>query len=296
MDKFRDMELLCSVVEKGNFAKAAKAIGVTPAIVGRRISALEDKLGLVLFQRTTRSMQLTHAGKSYYEGAKQLLEQVEHLEHSLTQEHQDNPSGLIRLSAPDELGRQFLIHAIAKFQKSYPDIHFDLSLNNSPVNLIDEDIDLAFRLSFDMQDSSHVAVKLSQTSLGLYASPRYIEDYGVPEDIQALQSHRCIQMGSSRYGSSWNLEKNGQRINHRQAWALTVSNTSSLFEALLSDMGIAMVPTMFCHKYVEQGRLVLLEGISDFPEVGVYAIYPTRKHLPYRLKIFLNFLKGWFEG
>ncbi|MBY5948433.1 LysR family transcriptional regulator [Photobacterium rosenbergii] len=294
MDKYKNMQLFCTVVEKGSFAKAAKAIGVTPAIVGRRIADLENDLGFVLLNRTTRSMQLTPGGKDYYQGAKRIVEDIDRLEDSLSSDHQHNPSGLIRLSAPDGLG-PMLLEAIRVFRQSYPNIRFDIMLSNSQTNLIEEEIDLSFRLSFDLQDSSYIATKLGTSTFGLFASPLYLESNGRPEHFSELENHDCIHMGSSRYGDAWNLHVDGKNITYRQPWAMVVSSTTALIQALVSGMGIGVVPTLFAREYVEQKKLSALPGLTQFPEVGIYGMYPTRKHMPYRMTLFLGFLKAWFE-
>ncbi|WP_253952097.1 LysR family transcriptional regulator, partial [Photobacterium sanctipauli] len=209
MDKYKNMQLFCTVVEKGSFAKAAKTIGVTPAIVGRRIADLENELGLVLLNRTTRSMQLTPGGKDYYQGVKRIVEDIDRLEDSLSSDHQNNPSGLIRLSAPDGLG-PFLIQAISIFRANYSNIRFDLILSNAQTNLIKEEVDLTFRLSFDLQDSSYIATKLGSTTFSLYASPKYLAIKGIPTHFSELEHHDCIHMGSNRYGDVWNLQVDGK--------------------------------------------------------------------------------------
>ncbi|MGF1729370.1 LysR family transcriptional regulator [Photobacterium kasasachensis] len=293
MDKYKNMQLFCTVVDKGSFAKAAKMIGVTPAIVGRRIAALENSLGFILLNRTTRSMQLTPGGKAYYEGAKQIIENIEQLEDSLSSAHQVNPAGLIRLSAPDAMG-PILMQAIKTFRIDYPNIRFDLMLDNRQVNLIEDEIDLTFRFSFDLQDSSYIATKLGQTTFGLYASPSYLEERGTPAHFSELEAHDCLHMGANRYGDIWNLNVDGKNISYRQPWTIVVSDTNTLIKAIVSGMGIAMVPTIFVTSDLEQGKLVEIQGLTSFPEISIYGMYPTRKHTPYRLSLFLDFLKKWF--
>ncbi|NOH26893.1 LysR family transcriptional regulator [Vibrio mediterranei] len=294
MDKYKNMQLFCSVVEKGSFAKAAKAAGVTPAIVGRRIADLENSLGFVLLNRTTRSMQLTPGGKTYYKGAKRIVADIEQFEESLCSDYLSNPSGMIRLSAPDGLST-FLIKAMQVFRNNYPNIRFDLELNNNQVDLASEEIDLSFRFSFDLQDSSYVATKLSTTTFGMYASPDYLSNRGIPAKLGDLEEHDCLLMGTSRYGDVWNLQVEGKNMTYRQPWAMVTSNSGSLIQALVNGMGIGVVPTIFVRTHLEQGALVELPPLATFPEVGIYAMYPTRKHLPYRLSLFLNFLKEWFH-
>ena len=295
MDKFKNMQLFCVVVEKGSFAKASKAIGVTPAIVGRRIADLENELGFVLLNRTTRSMQLTPGGKDYYNGAKRIMADVEQLEDSLSSDHQHSPNGLIRLSAPDGLA-PFLVAAIKMFRESYPNIRFNLIFNNTQTNLIEEEIDLTLRLSFDLQDSTYIAAKLGTTTFGLYASPQYLEERGIPSHFSELEHHDCIHMGDSRYGDTWTLRVNDKNVTYRQPWSLVVSNTGALIQAIQTGMGIGIVPTIFVHEYVKQNQLKELSGLTSFPELGIYGLYPTRRHMPYRMTLFLNFLKDWFKA
>ncbi len=186
MDKYRNMQLFCTVVDRGSFSKAAKALGITPAIVGRHIAAMEESLGFRLLNRTTRSMHLTSGGKAYYQGAQTVLSQIEQLEDSLTTAHQNNPEGLIRLSAPDAMG-PFLMKAIKEFRTEYSGIRFDLALSNSKSNLIEEEIDLSIRFAFELQDSSYIATKLGESDFGLYAAPSYIDEYQAPSNYTELK-------------------------------------------------------------------------------------------------------------
>jgi len=293
VDKLKDMQLFCEVVEKGNFANAAKSIGVTPAIVGRRIASLENALGFVLLNRTTRSMLLTPSGKAYYEGAKKIIENLAELEDTLGSEHQKNPGGVIRISAPDAFGCNFLVEAIQEFQQQYPNIRFDLLLENNYADLIDDAIDLAFRFSFDLQDSSYIASKFAETTFGLYASPGYIAKYGQPGHISDLEKFNCVHMGANRYGDYWHLKVNGKNVSYKQPWALVVSNTECYLKAITSGMGIGLLPILFAHEECLKGSIVEIDGLTEFPTIGVYGIYPTRKHLPHRLRLFIDFLKAW---
>ncbi|TKB58740.1 LysR family transcriptional regulator [Ferrimonas aestuarii] len=288
------MKLFCSVVEKGSFAKAARSLGVTPAIVGRQIAKLEDELGFILLSRTTRSMQLTPGGKDYYQGAKRIVNEIAQLEDSLSSDHQQNPSGLIRLCAPDGLSHN-LIQIIQAFRQQHPQIRFDLILDNGQTRLIEEEIDLSFRLSFDLQDSSMIATKLGTTSFGLYAAPEYLAAKGTPKQFQELDQHDCIHMGSGRYGDVWHLQVNGKVISNRQPWSLVVSSTDALLSTLKMGMGIGLVPSIFAEEAARSNALMPLSELASFPEVGIYALYSTRKHQPYRLTLFLAFVKQWFQ-
>ncbi|MBN3560784.1 LysR family transcriptional regulator [Aliamphritea spongicola] len=293
MDRLRDMQLFVKAVEKGSFSQAAKVVGLTPAMVGRRIAALETELGFMLFNRTTRRMELTPGGRNYYEGCTAILRDVSELEASVTSAHQSNPQGQIRLSAPDGLGSPFLIEAMKLFRHRYPQVSFDLDLSSEPLDLIKEQIDLSVRLAFELNDSSMVASRLGRTSFGLYASPDYIRERGRPVTLEDLKQHDCLHMGRSKYGDYWNILNDGKVVSFRLQWALTVPNTECLIQAAAEGMGVAMIPKLFAHEAVNAGKIVLLEGIAEFPALSIYAMYPTRKHLPYRVNLFLDFLKEW---
>lgn len=291
MDKYRNMQLFCTVVDRGSFSKAAKALGITPAIVGRHISAMEESLGFVLLNRTTRSMHLTPGGKAYYEGAQTVLSQIEQLEDSLTTAHQNNPEGLIRLSAPDAMG-PFLMKAIKEFRTEYSGIRFDLALSNSKSNLIEEEIDLSIRFAFELQDSSYIATKLGESEFGLYAAPSYIDEYQAPSDYTELKNHDCLHMGSSRDGDYWMLTVDGKSLSYRQPWVAVISDTNTLIQATVDGMGIAMIPSVFVNTHINNGDLIKIENVAEFPIVNIYGMYPTRKHVPYRLSLFLEYLKA----
>jgi len=291
MDKYRNMQLFCTVVDRGSFSKAAKALGVTPAIVGRHIAAMEESLGFVLLNRTTRSMHLTPGGKAYYEGAQTVLSQIEQLEDSLTTAHQNNPEGLIRLSAPDGMG-PFLVRAIKEFRTEYTGVRFDLVLSNNKSNLIEEEIDLSIRFAFELQDSSYIATKLGESEFGLYAAPSYIEAHGMPSDYTDLKNHDCLHMGSSRDGDYWMLTVDGRSISHRQPWVAVISDTNTLLQATMDGSGIAMIPSVFAHSHVNSDNLIKIENVAEFPIINIYGMYPTRKHVPYRLSLFLEYLKS----
>ena len=296
MNSLRDMELLVAVVEEGSFARAADKVELTPAMVGRRIAAMEEHLGFVLLSRSTRRMELTDSGKSYLEGCKRILAQVNELEESLVSDYQGNPSGIIRLSAPEGMGSPILIDLMHEFRQQYPDIRFDLRLTNQSLDLLEEHIDLSIRLSFALEDSSMVATKLGTTSFGLYASTGYLNKNGEPNSLYELEQHDCLHMGASRTGDFWNVIVDGKQTSFRQPWALTVSDTASMLKATVNGMGVALIPDIFVDSSEQKNQLKRLNSVAQFPEISVYAIYPVRKHLPYRVKLFLDFLKrNWHK-
>ncbi|WP_299985822.1 LysR family transcriptional regulator [uncultured Ruegeria sp.] len=284
------MKLLATVVDKGSFAHAAKDVGLTPAMVGRRIAAMESELGFVLLNRSTRSMQLTPGGKEFYDGCLRILADAEELETSLSSAHQSNPSGLIRLSAPDGFGGTTLIRTINKFRSSYPEVRFDLQLTNEPVDLIEERIDLAFRLTYDLQDSTLIARKLGQAKLCLYASDEYLARKGQPAELADLEHHDCLHVGTTRYGDYWTIIQNGKIVKFRKPWSLVIPNTLSLIQATAEGAGIAAIPDLFVRDHPCADQLTRLDGVVAFPDLEFFVLYPSRKHLAHRVTAFLDFL------
>lgn len=293
MNKIRDMEILLKVVEQGNFSNAAQSIGLTPAMIGRRIAAMEKELGFALFNRSTRRMELTVGGRTYHEGCQRIVSELADLEESVTSSYQKNPHGLIRLSAPDALGSPFFVDAIKEFREQYPDIRFDMQLSNLPLDLVKDQIDLSIRFSVELKDASVVATKLGMTSFVLVASQDYIDKHGKPQSLEDLKNHDCVHMGESKYGDFWKVIVNGKLTNFRQPWAFLSPNTDCLIHAALEGIGIAMMPKIFVKSFLESNKLVFLNGIANFPEVTIYCLYPTKKYLPYRVNLFLHFLKKW---
>ena len=136
-----------------------------------------------------------------------------------------------------------------------------------------------------------VAIKLGETSFGLYACHEYLEKKGEPNNLEQLEQYDCLHMGASRTGDFWNVIVDGRQTNFRQPWALTVSDTASMLKAAVNGMGIALIPDIFVETSEQKNKLKRLESVAQFPEISVYAIYPVRKHLPYRVRLFFRFFE-----
>ncbi|MCO7223044.1 LysR family transcriptional regulator [Pleionea sp. CnH1-48] len=295
MDKLRNMQLFCRVVELGNFAKAAKAMNLTPAIVGRHIANLEQSLEVRLINRTTRSMEVTPAGQEYYGGCKAVLENIEVLEQSLLRSYVEEPKGFIRVAAPDGFASPYLLDHVIGFQERYPQIHIDIVADNERTDLIKDNIDLAIRFAISLEDSSYVAYPLTHTKLALFGAVKYLEEHGVPQSISDLNAHDCLHFGASRYGGFWPVIKNGETKKIKLPWKLSFSNTHIYMDALTRGLGIGLLPEIFVSGN-NAGNLNKIEGVFDFHEITIYAMYPSRHYIPHRVKLFLEYLKAAYEG
>lgn len=294
MTELRDMELFATVVAEGSFAAAARKVELTPAMVGRRIAAMERALGFPLLSRSTRRMQLTPGGDAYLKGCQRILAEVSELEDSVSSQHRVRPAGLIRLSAPDGMAFGNLLPGIiTAFRRTWPDIRFDLDLSNAHGDMIADRIDLTLRLAYELQDSSQIAVPLTDAGFGLYAAPEYLERRGRPAALADLDRHDCLHMTASRYGEYWTLwDRDGQILRrYRQDWALCLPGTAALIESVAAGAGIAVIPDLFVENHALAKDLIRLDGVVDFPPIRLFAMYPSRRHLPYRVRLFLDFLR-----
>ncbi|MGH0000497.1 LysR family transcriptional regulator [Pseudovibrio ascidiaceicola] len=294
MDKLRKMALYCRVVELGSFVAAAQAQNVSPAIVGRHVSDLEAMLKVRLINRTTRSMEVTEAGHRYYQGCKISLAQLAALEQDMMSKEGEALSGIIRLAAPEGLGSPHLLGAIEGFQALYPNILFDLVLDNGQTDFISENVDLSIRLAISMQDSSLIVRKLSGTRLCLYAAPAYLAEHGTPKCQEDLNQHACLAFGASRFGDSWPIVTDKGLTKLRQPWRLVVNQTQTYRKALTNGMGIGLLPAVMAEEQVKAGSLTPLSLDDTLPDVGIYAVYPNRDFQPERVSLFLEHLAKRF--
>ena len=291
MDKLKKMAVFARVVELGSFARAADDLNVTPAIVGRHVADLEAMLDQRLINRTTRSMEVTEAGTRYYHGCKSMLEQLEMLEQEVVAQEGANLSGVIRLAAPEGMGVPILLDAVQSFQVLHPDVLFDLVFDNEQTDFISAGVDLAIRFAIKLDDSSLIVSKLAETRLALFASPAYLSAHGTPNTVEDLDHHSCLVFGGSRFGDNWPLvtEKGLQKLH--QPWRIVMNQTYTYREALVRGMGIGLLPDIMAADLVTAGQLRKINLTGQFPEVGIFAVYPNNAFQPRRVGQFLEHLR-----
>lgn len=292
MDKLKKMALYQRVVELGSFAAAAADQRLTPAMVGRHVADLEQMLGLQLIRRTTRSMEVTEAGHSYYQGCKAMLAQLAALEHAVGSAQDTVTTGTIRVAAPDGLGPSVLMDAIAAFVADYPGMAFDLVLDNAMTDLVTSGADLTLRLAVALDDSSLIARELGRTGLSLYAAPAYLAANPLPvTSVDALREHACLCFSASRFGDSWPLLTASGVHKLRLSWRLLANQSHVYREAMLRGLGIGLLPDIMAADWVRAGTLARISGPLAFPQLGVYAVYPSAQLQPARVRRFLQVLQ-----
>ena len=295
MDKFEDLQAFVSVVEAGSFTGAADRLDIAKSAVSRRVSALEERLGVQLLRRTTRRLNLTDSGQSFYEHSARILADLEEAEAAVAQEHGEL-RGTLRVALPLSFGVRHMCKPIAEFSRRHPRVRFDLDLNDRRIDLISEGVDLAVRIGH-LADSTLIARKLFEARTVVCASPAYLERRGSPDTPEDLVDHECLVYSNLPDPGRWVCrDREGAKRSVQVHIAMTASSGDLLSAAAADGMGIAMQPTFIAGEQISSGDLVPLLTDYDWPVTPAYAIYPPTRHLSYRVREFIDFLAERFAG
>lgn len=290
MDKLKQIESFASVATKGSLTAAAKAEGVAPAVIGRRIDALEGRLGVKLLVRTTRRISLTHEGSAFLDDCQRILGDLSNAEASVSAGGV-KASGYLRITAPGGFGRRHVAPMVPKFVAQHPDVHFSLNLSDRVVDIVNEGFDCAIRVG-DLPDSSLVSVRLADNRRLCVAAPAYLQRAGVPKAPSELQRHECLTLSSDASQTrGWAFSTDGVVTHIRPNGRLDCSDGEVLHDWCVQGLGIAWRSTWEVDEEVAAGRLASV--LDDFaaPPNGIYALFPQRKHLPLRVRLWIDFLK-----
>ncbi len=293
MDRFLQLAALVRTVDRGSQAAAARELGVTAAMVGRYIQALEDRLGTRLLNRTTARQSLTEAGAAFYARAQSILEQMEDAETSAA-DRQAEPSGTLRVNAPMSFGTRHLAAAVAEFGRGNPRLRVELVLNDRVVDLVEEGYDVAVRIG-RLADSGLIARRLSPCRVVACASPGYLERRGSPAAPADLLGHDCLVYSYASYGAVWRFGGENGEQEVRVSGSLVANNGDVLMEAALAGQGIVVQPTFIVGEALRTGRLLpVLPGwlVEDY---AIYAVYPSARHLSPKVRRFVDFLAARFR-
>ncbi len=290
MDRLKQIETFVAVATKGSLTAAALAEGIAPAVIGRRIDALEERLGVKLLVRTTRRISLTHEGTAFLEDAQRLLADLANAEASVSAGGV-KASGHLRVTAPAGFGRRHVAPLVPRFVAEHPEVSISLNLSDRVVDLVNEGFDCAIRVG-DLPDSSLVSVRLADNRRLCVASPAYLAKRGKPEHPQDITRHDCLTL-SSEAGQTrgWAFTIDGQLHYVRPATRLDCSDGQVLHAWCLEGLGLAWRSLWEVEADVRNGKLVSV--LDDFiaPPNGIYAVFAQRKHLPLRLRLWIDFVK-----
>lgn len=288
MNNLGDLEIFVRVVATGSMSAAGRLLGLSPAVVSKRIKRLEERLGTRLLQRTTRQISLTEAGQGFYDRVLGVLAGVEEAE-NFASGRSGQVRGTLRISAPTSFGRVHVAPHLKSFMDAHPDITLNLILSDTFVDIVGEGFDLAIRIG-ELIDSSLVARKLAPVRRILCASSRYIEQHGMPQTVDDLQHHRCLPAHNQE---PWKLEGPSGTLSYRAEGRLVTNSSEVVREAVLGGMGIALRSTWDVGPDLKSGRLIqVLPEWEGLRSLAVSAVYPSRQFLPAKVRTFIDYLAG----
>lgn len=292
MDRIAGMEAFAAVVETGGFQSAARQLGVSRALVSKRVAGLERDLGVQLLHRTTRRLSVTGPGSDFYESCRRILGEFELASAQLAQSQQQ-PRGTLKINAPMSFGQRQLAPALLEFQRRHPAIDIQLSLTDRFVNVVDEGYDLVLRIGA-LPDSSLIARHLCPVRRVLCAAPAYLDRAGTPSRVDELTSHRLLHYGWLATGARWHLTGPEGVSVVDVAHSFCVNNGDVLNAAAVAGAGIVLLPTFVCGPDLRSGTLVRVLPRHEARLVSLHAVWPASRLLPARLRACVDFLIEWF--
>lgn len=294
MARFREIETFVAVAARGSLSAAAREEGVQPAVIGRRIDALEARLGVKLMVRTTRRLTLTFEGAAFLEDCQRILNELDDAESSVS-EGGVKATGMLRVTAPAGFGRRHVAPLVETFLAENPDVSVSLDLSDRIVDIVAEGVDCAVRIG-DLEDSRLISVKLAETRRVVVASPAYLAKFGTPQHPWDLQRHRCLTLGpSSSQSRGWQFLVHGEPVLLRPNHALRCNDGAVLRDWAVNGLGLAWRSMWEVSDDIAEGRLIEVLGEFANTPFGIYVVYPQRRHLPLRLQLFIELLRRTYR-
>lgn len=294
MGQFRQISTFVEVVARGSLSAAARAEGIAPAMIGRRLDALEARLGVKLLQRTTRKLALTNEGAAFLEDCQRILSELEEAE-SAVAERSAKATGHLLVSAPAGFGRQHVAPLLPSFLAEHRDVTINLNLNDRIVDVVGEGVDVAIRIA-SLSDSSLVGVKLADNQRVLVASPAYLRRKGTPRTLADLSKHNCLAISSEGSQRGWAFSDNGKIVTFKVAGNMVCNDGAVLHDWALSGKGLAWRSMWEVGSDIEAGRLRTVLDQFAAPGNDIYAVFAQRRHLPLRIRTFVDFLRHTYSG
>ena len=287
-DRLKQIEAFVSVATRGSLSAAARADGVTPAIIGRRLDTLEQRLGVKLLLRTTRKLTITFEGQAFLEDCQRLLNDLANAEAAVSLGGA-KAGGYLKVSAPAGFGRQHVAPLVQHFMQANPEVRVNLNLSDRLVDLINENIDCAIRIG-ELTDSSLISVRLGEMRRMVVASPAYLVEHGMPHTPDDLARHNCLSLGQQR---GWVFrDASGQQTQTvKVAGRFECNDGAVLHDWALAGRGLAWRSLWEVGRDLREGRLASVLDNWQAPPMGIYAVFPQRRYLPLRVRLFIDLLK-----
>jgi len=293
MDKFQEMRAFVGVVDSGSFVGAAEALGMSKPTVSRYVGDLETRLGIRLLQRTTRKLSLTAEGEVFHARCRELLANVDEAEAEITS-RRGEVAGQLKLSVPVTFGELHLAPLWGQFMARHPKVTLDVSLSDRTVDLVDEGFDAAIRIA-RLPASSLISRKLTSTRLVLCASAKYLKRHGTPRHPDELAAHAILNYTLLATGDNWEFDGPKGRVVAKVTPRFRSNSGSTCVAAALQHLGIILQPTFLVAEDLRSGALVEVLPQYRSSEIGVYIVYPTRKHVPPKVRMLVEFLVAAFR-
>ena len=290
MNSFKEIEAFVSVATRGSLSAAARADGVTPAMMGRRIDTLEERLGVKLLVRTTRKLSLTFEGSAFLEDCQRILNDLANAEASVSLGGV-KASGHIKVSAPAGFGRRHVAPLVRDFLVTHPDVSCSLDLSDRVVDLVNEGVDCAIRIG-ELADSSLVSVRLADNRRVVVASPAYLARHGIPATPEALVAHNCLALNPQRGWVFGNPEDPGHTQVQKVSGRFECNDGTVLREWALGGLGLAWRSMWEVEADLASGALVSVLDAFAAPTTGIYAVFPQNRRLPLRVRLLIDFLRA----
>lgn len=288
MASLNEINAFVSIVRHGSLTKAAEETEIPKSTLSRHLKDLENRLGVVLIQRTTRRFHLTPAGEKYYQTCARVLEELTELERETT-ETQKVPRGLVKFTAPVEMGSYFLPGLLREFSQKYPEIQFECHFTDRIVDFVEEGFDLALRAG-RLPDSTLIAKKLGAGFGVLVAAPDYLRKHSKIQQPKDLPKHCCIQFLATSELAAWNLISNQKRENLIIKNSHRCTSLSSILALTKTGLGIGLLPQFLVDEALTTGELERVLPEWKSPPSNYYLVYSSQKHLPLRVRLLFDFL------
>jgi DNA-binding transcriptional LysR family regulator len=289
MDHFRQISTFVDVVAHGSLSAAARAEGIAPAMIGRRLDALEARLGVKLLQRTTRKLVLTDEGEAFLDDCRRILAELEEAEAAVS-ERSVRATGRLEVSAPAGFGRRHVAPLVPYFLAEHRDVVVHLNLNDRVVDVVGEGVDVAIRIG-SLSDSSLVGVKLADNRRVVVASPGYLQRHGTPRTLADLARHNCLAISSAGSQRGWTFRDGGKPVTLKVTGNMVCNDGAVLHDWALAGRGLAWRSMWEVAGEIEEGRLVSVLDAYAAPGNDIHAVFAQRRHLPLRIRVFVDFLR-----
>ncbi|MEW7006983.1 MULTISPECIES: LysR family transcriptional regulator [unclassified Lentilitoribacter] len=290
MNNLGDLEVFARMVSAGSMSAAGRELGLSPAVVSKRLRRLEDRLGTRLMNRTTRQISLTEAGQGFYERVLAILAGLEDAE-AFVSRRSNTAKGTLKISAPTSFGRMHIAPHLKAFFEQNSDIQINLNLHDDMTDIVGEGYDLAIRIA-ELKDSSLVAKKLAPVRRILCATPEYLKDNGTPSNLADLEHHTCI---SNHNSDTWKLENEEEIFHFRPSGPIQTNSSEVVREAVLSGAGIALRSTWDIGESLNSGQLEqVLPQFESSRLVAIHAIYASKTFLPLKVRLFIDYLANLY--